>query len=274
MQVKEVMVKFAEGGKEYTFDCSNVFVRIGDKVVVETVRGLEVGTICSKVSIKDVDKKDSELKPIIRLASQEDIHAKEANKDQEAEIKQRCQIIANELNLEMKVINASLTLDCSKVVITFTAEDRVDFRELVKILASEFKIKIELRQIDSKECTKIIGGLGPCGMECCCSRFLADAEYSSIKMAKVQGLSLNPTNISGLCGKLKCCLAYENEYYSETFALMPKVNSEVITPNGKGLVVYNNLLKRIVTVKFINPDGSNSLMEFELNQITDENGNK
>ncbi len=272
MQVKEVMVKFTEGGKEYTFDCSNVFVRIGNKVVVETSRGMEIGTVCSKVSIKEVDKKDNELKPIIRLATDDDILAKEGNAKKELEIKQRCQTVANELKLEMKVIKASLTLDGSKVVITFTADDRVDFRELVKMLASEFKIKIELRQIDSKECTKIIGGLGPCGMECCCARFLSDAEYSSIKMAKVQGLSLNPTSISGLCGKLKCCLAYENEYYSETFALMPKVNSEVITPNGKGLVVYNNLLKRIVTVKFVNADGSSSLMEFELNQIKSVDG--
>lgn len=266
MQIKEVKVCFEENGKQYSFDCSRVFVNMGDRVVVDTARGLEIGTICSKVSFVEIDG-ENPYKKILRIATEEDLNSKTENAKKEHEIKTECEKIAEDLNLVMKIVGAELNLDASKVLIYFTADDRVDFREMVKILAGKFKMRIELKQIDAREETKIIGGLGPCGRECCCSMFLKDAEHSSIKMAKVQGLSLNPSNISGLCGKLKCCLSYENEYYAETFKLMPKLNTEVNTPDGKGLVIYNNLLKRTVSVKFKNPDESSTIREYGINQI-------
>lgn len=273
MQVKEVKVKFSENGKEYSFDCSDVFVKLDDKVIVETVRGLEMGTICSRVQVKEVDDNEP-LKKIIRLATSKDFQIKQDNKEKENEIISESEKMVSELHLDMKIVNAEISLDSSKVLISFTADERVDFRELIKQMASKFKMRIELRQIDAREETRIIGGLGPCGKECCCKQFLNGFEHSSIKMAKTQGLSLNPSNISGLCGKLKCCLSYENEYYSETYKLMPKINTEIVTPDGKGLVVYNNLLKQIVSVKFINPDGSQNIKEYTLEQLKNSRENK
>ena len=272
MQIKEVKVKFEDNGKEYTFDCSDAFVNVGDKVVVDTARGLELGEVCSRVAFKEYDG-ECNLKKIIRVATETDIIQKEENKEKENEIKNQSQQLAEELKLEMKVIKSELNFDRSKVIIFFTADDRVDFRELVKQLASKFKMRIELKQVDDREETKIVGGLGPCGKECCCSQFLSEARHSTIKMAKIQGLSLNPTNISGLCGKLKCCLAYENEYYNEVYKIMPKVNTEVLTPDGKGLVIYNNLLKQIVSVKFLNQDGSQTIRDYPVSDIK-QNGEK
>ena len=267
MQVKEVKVCFEENGKSYSFDCSNVYVTMGEKVVVDTARGEEIGIICSRV--KRVNEEDLKfpLKKIIRVATEEDIKRKEQSQSKEKEIKNDCQEIANGLKLPMKVIDASVNLDASKVLICFTSDDRIDFRELVKELATKHKMRIELKQVDAREETKILGGLGPCGRECCCSLFLPEAEHSSIKMAKIQGISLNPTSISGLCGKLKCCLSYENEHYSEVFKKMPKLNTEVATPDGKGLAVYNNLLKQTVSVKFVKGDGGQEIKEYNLSDI-------
>lgn len=267
MQVKEVKVCFTPNGKAYSFDCSDVYVRYGEQVVVETIRGLEIGTICSKVSVKPQEEFKEPLKKILRIASKEEISVKENNKQKENEIKQTCEQFALKLNLEMKIISAELNFDASKVIISFTADSRIDFRELVKQLAGKYKMRIELKQLDVREETKVMGGLGPCGRECCCSKFLSDATHSSIKMAKMQGLSLNPTSISGLCGKLKCCLAYENEYYSEVSKFMPRLNTEVTTKDGKGLVVYCNLLKQEVSVKFINPDGSQNIRDYSVKDI-------
>ncbi len=267
MQVKEVKVCFSPNGKAYSFDCSEVFVKYGEHVLVETVRGMEIGTICSKVSVKNSDEFAEPLKKILRLATIDEIKQKELNKQKEQEIKKSCENLANKLNLEMKIVSAELNFEATKVIISFTSETRIDFRELVKQLAGKHKMRIELRQLDVREETKTIGGLGPCGRECCCSKFLSEAAHSSIKMAKVQGLSLNPTNISGLCGKLKCCLTYENEYYSEIGKLMPKINTEVTTPDGKGLAVFVNFLKQEVGVKFLNPDGSQCIRDYNVKDI-------
>lgn len=267
MQVKEVKVCFEDNSKSYSFDCADVYVKMGDKVVVDTARGEEVGTICSKVKkVKEEDLKYP-LKKVLRIATEEDINKKKNSDAKGKEIKESCQKIANALKLEMKVISASVNMEASKVVICFTSGDRVDFRELIKELAGMYKMRIELRQVDSREETKILGGLGPCGRECCCSNFLKEAEHSSIKMAKIQGISLNPSSISGLCGKLKCCFAYENEYYSEVFKKMPKLNTEVLTPDGKGLVIYNNLLKQLVSVKFVKNDGAQEIKEYNLTDV-------
>ena len=176
--------------------------------------------------------------------------------------------IVEDFGLEMKIISCDTSFDEQKININFTSENRVDFRELVKELGSRFKARIELRQIGARDEVKIIGGLGPCGKVCCCREFLKDFEHVSIKMPKVQGLSLNPTKISGLCGRLMCCLGYENAHYSETFRLMPRINSEVETPEGKGTVVYNNLLKRLVQVRLGEKDDPTSqILEFPLDKI-------
>lgn len=267
MQIKEVKVCFTPNGKAYSFDCSEVFVRFGESVVVDTIRGMEIGTICSKVKAVDDSIFLEPLKRVVRVASKEDLAQKENNKQKEEEIKKSCEDFAKNLQLEMKVVSSELNFDASKVLICFTAENRVDFRELVKLLAGKYKMRIELKQLDSREETKFMGGLGPCGRECCCSKFLNEPTKSSIKMAKNQNLSLNPTSISGLCGKLKCCLAYENDFYSEVCKKMPRINTEVITPDGKGLVIYNNLLKQQSSVKFINTDGSQSIREYEVKDL-------
>lgn len=271
MEITEVKVRFEENGKEYSFNKGNIEATVGSKVIVETIRGTEIGTV---TAVFNNSNSKYELKNLLRVATQEDIAQKQENLQKQEEIKEYSQSLADSLNLLMKIVKAELVFDRTKVLISFTADDRVDFRELVKQLANKYKMRIELKQIDAREETKLIGGLGPCGKECCCHQFLTEAEHSTIKMAKVQGLSLNPSNISGLCGKLKCCLAYENEHYSETFKLMPKLNTEVITPDGKGLVVYNNLLKQVISVKFITEDGSNNIKDYPLKDIKIINGDK
>lgn len=268
MQIKVVKVCFVPNGKQYTFDVNNVFVKQGSQVLVETAKGIELGTICSKVFYCDENEYGEPLKKVLNNATPKDLEQKQNNIKKAQEIKLASEKFAKQLNLDMKVVDADLNFEATKVLISFTSDNRVDFRELVKQLASKFKMRIELKQLDVREETKTLGGLGPCGRECCCSYFLKDPTHTSIKMAKTQGLSLNPTSISGLCGKLKCCLEYESEYYNETFKLMPQINTEVETPDGKGLVVFNNMLKRVVTVKFITPDGSTNLREYELDKIT------
>ncbi|MBQ7885087.1 MAG: hypothetical protein IJ318_03230 [Clostridia bacterium] len=267
MQIKAVKVCFVQNGKQYTFNVDGIYVKLGQQVLVETSRGVELGTICSKVFNCDDNEFGEPMKKVLSIATEKDLAQKISNQKKATEIKRACEKHAKELKLDMKVTGAELNFEATKVLISFTADSRVDFRELVKVLAGRFKMRIELKQLDVREETKTLGGLGPCGRECCCSNFLQEATHTSIKMAKTQGLSLNPTSISGLCGKLKCCLAYESDYYAETYKIMPQINTEVETPDGKGLVVYNNMLKRIVSVKFILPDGSTNIKEYEVAKI-------
>ena len=200
---------------------------------------------------------------------------KKENEKKEKEIKQTAEKLSEELGLDLKVTNAELNLDQSKVVINFTSEGRVDFRELVKKLAAIFRCRIELHQIGGRVEAQLLGGLGPCGREVCCSRFLKDFDHASIKMAKNQGLSLNPSKISGLCGRLMCCLAYENDHYAEVAKKMPKINSMVKTSDGVGKVVYNNLLKQTVDVRFEKGE-SFEIKNFTLDEIIleDKDGTK
>ncbi len=167
----------------------------------------------------------------------------------------------------MQLVETEYIFDGSKVIISFTSDNRVDFRELVKELATKLKTRIELRQIGIRDKSKTVGGIGICGRECCCNLYLNDFEKVSIKMAKTQNLSLNPTKISGLCGRLMCCLEYENPYYQEVSKLMPKLNSEVTTPEGKGVVVYTNILKQTVSVKIEKSEGSFVMKDFTLADI-------
>lgn len=268
MQTKIVGVKFADGGKIYDFSPKDLLVNIGDKVIVETVRGLDFGTVATPIKTIDREDADEPLKDVVRIATHQDLAQIKKIKALNKKFLEETKKIVEDFGLEMKIISCDTSFDEQKININFTSENRVDFRELVKELGSRFKARIELRQIGARDEVKIIGGLGPCGKVCCCREFLKDFEHVSIKMPKVQGLSLNPTKISGLCGRLMCCLGYENAHYSETFRLMPRINSEVETPEGKGTVVYNNLLKRLVQVRIGKKDDPTSqILEFPLDKI-------
>ena len=246
--MSKVGIKFVEGGRVFNVE-TNLELNNGDRVVVESIRGIELAYACKTVK-KDEDQE--EIKGIIRVASEQDLkNASELEKQVPRITKVTNDLIAK-YKLDMKLVSISYTLDGSKVVINYVCEDRVDFRELVKDLASQLKLRIELRQIGIRDQAKIIGGIGFCGKECCCKKYLNDFDKVSIKMAKSQGLSLNPTKISGICGRLMCCLSYENEYYSEISAKMPRINGRVKTKDGIGVAVYNNLLKQKVTVKIDN----------------------
>lgn len=273
MQIAKVEIKYEEDGKSYSFSPNGLKLKVNDVVVVDTIRGTELGYVCSEITYVDELELTDKLKNVLRIATQKDIAQKKENFEKQKEIKEKTEQLAIKLNLNMKIVSAEMNLDRSKVIISFTSDDRVDFRELVKELASCFKIRIELRQIGSRNETQILGGLGPCGRQVCCNLFLKDFEHSTIKMAKNQGLSLNPASISGLCGRLMCCLAYENEGYVELLKQMPKVNSFVETPDGKGQVVYNNLLKKRVQVKFTKGDIT-ELKEYEVGQIKFEKNDK
>lgn len=268
MQTKIVGVKFADGGKIYDFSSNNLLVNIGDMVIVETVRGLDFGTVATPIKTIEREDADEPLKDVVRIATHQDLaQVKKVQALNKKFLEETKRIVENS-GLEMKIISCDTSFDEQKININFTSENRVDFRELVKELGSRFKARIELRQIGARDEVKITGGLGPCGKVCCCREFLKDFEHVSIKMPKVQGLSLNPTKISGLCGRLMCCLGYENAHYSETFRLMPRINSEVETPEGKGTVVYNNLLKRLVQVRLGKKDDPTSqIVEFPLDKI-------
>lgn len=267
MQIKEVGINFEGQPKIYSFNPAGLNLKLGDYVVVDTARGLELGKVATPIKEEEVKEGNEPLKKVIRLATEEDIKAKGNNILEAKKDKTKIIEIVNDFKLDMKIVSVELTLDKSKMLINFTSENRVDFRELVKTLASEFKTRIELRQIGPRDEVKILGGLGPCGRPCCCTKNTGDFEHVSIKMAKNQGLSLNPSNISGLCGRLMCCLSYENKHYAEALKLMPKVGSEVKTPDGVGTVLYNNLLKRTVEVKFEDDKKEYAVSELEFNKI-------
>lgn len=260
-------VRFKRVGKIYYFDPDNITFKVGDGAIVETVRGVEYGEVV--IANKNVSD-DEIVKPLKKVISK----ANEGDAKKLADIEKRekdafriCHEKITKHKLDMKLINVECTFDGNKIVFYFTADGRVDFRELVKDLAGVFKTRIELRQIGVRDEAKMVGGLGPCGRPACCSVFLGDFQPVSIKMAKEQGLSLSPTKISGLCGRLMCCLNYEHEYYEEISGIMPRVGSEVRTPDGKGTVLSNNALKQLVRVKLPMPDGTFDARTFDLKDI-------
>lgn len=264
---KIVGVRFKDIGKIYYFSPNDIDFEEGDGVIVETVRGVEYGFVA--LPPREVSEEDvvSPLKPVVRKANEADKKTAERNLAKKPDAMRVAKEKIEKHKLNMKLIDCEFTFDSSKVIFYFTSETRVDFRELVKDLASYFRIRIELRQVGIRDEAKLLGGLGPCGRPCCCSSCMGDFARVSIKMAKTQGLSLNPTKISGLCGRLMCCLQYENDYYSEVFKLMPKINSEVTTPDGKATVVSNDMLKKVVTVRFNLADGNVELKNYNLDQI-------
>ena len=265
-----VGIKFKNTGKTYYFDPKDIQFNEGDGVICETARGVEYGVVATPN--KDVAEKEivSPLKPVLRKATEEDEKTQAENvSKREFLMKTTTEKVAKH-NLNMKIVDAEYTFDRQKVIIYFTSEGRVDFRELVKELAGVFHVRIELRQIYERDDIKMRGALAICGRPCCCTTYLNDFEKVSIKMAKVQGLSLNPQKISGCCGKLMCCLKYENPYYQEVFKKMPKINSPVSTPDGKGVVLSHDMLAQEVKVKFTLDDGTLEIKSYPLEKINSQ----
>ena len=249
--VKITGVTFTENGKIYYFSPgknSDKYQK-GMGVIVETARGHEYAKIVIPLGEVEEERIVPPLKPVLRIASARDLEIINKNKERKPEAMRITQELIEKHKLDMKLIDCDFAFDGAKLVFYYSAPTRVDFRELVKDLSAKFKMRIELRQLGIRDEIKMIGGIGACGRECCCSACLPDLKKVTIKMAKSQGLSLNPAKISGLCGRLMCCLAYENDYYSEAGKNVPKVGSEVGTPDGKGTVVNVNMLKMQVRVK-------------------------
>ncbi len=262
-----VGVRFKNNGKTYYFDPGTLSLEAGDNVIVETARGLEWG----KVSIANTQVDDKEvsnpLKPVVRRATKEDDERAEEN---ERLGKEAVKITAQKVEkhkLNMKLVGAEYSFDRSKVTIFFTADGRVDFRELVRDIAGALHTRIELRQIYERDDIRLRGSLGPCGMPCCCITYLNEYEKVTVKMAKNQNLSLNPTKVSGMCGKLMCCLRYENDYYAETCKLMPKVGARVKTADGNVKVEGVDLLKRQIRASLENKDGGIEIKVYKLGEF-------
>ena len=242
-------VRFKAVGKIYYFDPVNFNVKKNDYVIVETSRGIEIGEVVfDRREIKD-DEIVKPLKPIVRVANPKDIAQKEENKKKEKEAFSICLEKISKHKLAMKLVEVEYAFDRSKILFYFTADGRIDFRELVKDLATVFKTRIELRQIGVRDESKALGSYGICGRRICCSEFLGEFEPVSINMAKKQGLSLNPSKISGSCGRLMCCLKYEQEAYDELLKVTPRVGAVVNTPMGVGTVEYVNILKGMLKIK-------------------------
>lgn len=266
MMTEIIGVRFKSVGKIYYFSPGKQKISAGQKVIVETARGVECGDVVMENREVVEEELNAPLKPIIRLATEKDLKIVEQNRVKEADAMKICQEKIAAHKLEMKLVDVECTFDNNKLLFYFTAENRVDFRELVKDLASVFRTRIELRQIGVRDEAKMLGGLGICGRQFCCSGFLGEFQPVSIKMAKEQGLSLNPTKISGTCGRLMCCLKYEQETYESLLKSTPKVGAWVKTPNGKGTVEEVNLLTGKLKVKPENDDAASAV--FDKSEVT------
>jgi cell fate regulator YaaT (PSP1 superfamily) len=259
-----VGVRFKQAGKIYYFDPDDLPIGKDQVVIVETARGIEYGKVVIGKKYVSEGEVVLPLKRVLRLATEEDRRQVMENKAAAERALSLCREKVREHALDMRLIDAEYTFDRNKIIFYFTADGRVDFRELVKDLASIFRTRIELRQIGVRDEAKMLGGIGPCGRTLCCSSFLGDFEPVSIKMAKDQNLSLNPIKISGLCGRLMCCLKYENDAYEEAKREMPDMGDRVTTPDGTGRVVGLNLLERRVRVEL---DELERLIEYDLSEV-------
>lgn len=262
-----VGVRFKKAGKIYYFDPGELTIPDGEFVIVETVRGVEFGRVV--INKKQVSEHDVvlPLKKVIRIAEQKDRLIVDENKQAAREAYDVCVQKIQSHDLDMKLVDVEYTFDRNKVIFYFTADGRIDFRELVKDLAAIFRTRIELRQIGVRDEAKLLGGIGPCGRMLCCSTFLGDFEPVSIKMAKDQNLSLNPTKISGLCGRLMCCLKYENDEYETAKEQLPDIGSTIKTSDGSGRVVGLNILERIIQVELSDHE---QILEYTLDEINNE----
>ncbi len=266
--IKVVGVRFKKAGKIYYFDPGELDIQRNDFVIVETIRGIEFGTI--EIANREVEDGDivTPLKSVIRIATDDDIEVHKANKAKAKEAHKTFIDKVAEHELDMKLIYVEYTFDGNKILFYFTADNRIDFRELVKDLATIYKTRIELRQIGVRDGAKHLGGVGYCGRETCCSTHLCEFKPVSIKMAKDQSISLNPTKISGVCGRLMCCMRFEQEGYEYLLKTMPRIGAIVKTDEGKGVVVQNSALQQIVKVR-LEKDGNVSMMNFDLEQVVD-----
>ena len=266
--IKVVGIKFKNGGKLYYFSpkAGDVYER-NMPVIVETARGLEYAWVAYPEKIVSDDEVVQPLKPVIRIATQKDKEFYAACEAKRPQAMQICREKIAARGLEMKLVDCEYAFDGSKISFFFTSDSRVDFRELVKDLASAFHARIELRQVGTRDETKYLGGLAPCGRICCCAGNMPEFKKVSVKMAKTQGLSLNPGKISGLCGRLMCCLSYENDYYAEASKKMPKIGAEVSTLEGKGIVVSVNMLKMQVKVKIDDRNGGWIYKDFDVEHV-------
>lgn len=260
-------VRFKKAGKVYYFDPNQFDISENEFVIVETVRGIEYGKVV--ITKKQVDENDVvlPLKKVIRIANENDRTIVEENKHAAKEAYQVCQQKVVEHNLDMKLVDVEYTFDRNKIIFYFTADGRIDFRELVKDLAAIFRTRIELRQIGVRDEAKMLGGIGPCGRMLCCSTFLGDFEPVSIKMAKDQNLSLNPAKISGLCGRLMCCLKYENDEYEAAKEQLPDLDQRIQTPHGTGRVIGLNILERLIQVELVDKE---RIVEYTLDELVNK----
>lgn len=260
-------VRFKQVGKIYYFDPVDIKFEQGEYVIVETARGVECGEVATKNREENDENIVHPLKKVIRKATEDDLKKLEQNKLKEKEALKTCESLVMQHGLDMKLVDVEYTFDNSKIMFYFTADGRVDFRALVKDLASVFRTRIELRQIGVRDEAKMLGGLGVCGKPFCCSSFLGEFQPVSIKMAKEQGLSLSPVKISGTCGRLMCCLKYEQEAYTDLLKRTPKVGAIVKTPLGKGVVVENNLLTQTLKVKMDNTPDEAAPQSFKVKEV-------
>lgn len=249
--VKVVGVKFKSTGKTYYFDPGDMDIEAGAEVIVETARGMEFGKVhlgVTEVKNEDVIKP---LKKVVRIANEEDVKRHIENESKKDSAISKCQDLIGKHNLDMKLVDVEFTFDSNKIIFYFTADGRIDFRELVKDLAAVFRMRIELRQVGARDEAKMLGGVGNCGKGLCCATWLSDFQPVSIKMAKTQNLSLNPSKISGICGRLMCCLKYENDLYTEMRKGMPDNGEKVKTPQGMAKVFDTNILEGKVRVRLL-----------------------
>lgn len=259
-----VGIHFQHSGKMEYYSPQNFDLSLGEWVVVESKRGLEVGRVkYEPLNVADEDVA-LPLKQIVRKATEKDIVQYAQNEHDAKDALNLCKDIIQQQHLDMRLVNCEFTLDKSKVIFNFTSDERVDFRKLVKVLAQKLRTRIELRQIGVRDEAKLLGGIGPCGRSLCCSTFLGDFEPVSIKMAKEQNLSLNPSKISGACGRLMCCLKYENDYYEEARAQLPDVGDVIETPEGNGRVVGLNILDISMQVKI---EGLEQPLEYKMEEL-------
>ncbi len=265
--IQVVGVRFKDAGKMYYFDPAGFPVQKKDHVIVETVRGIEYGEVIT--DIEEIDEKNlvSSLKPVIRIADESDGFVYQQNQQKAKDSISVAQRKIDEHGLPMKLIDAEYTFDSQKVIFYFSADNRIDFRDLVKDLASVFRTRIELRQIGVRDQAKLIGGLGPCGKETCCKQFLGEFEPVSIKMAKDQSLSLNPTKISGLCGRLMCCLKYEQCVYEDKLTRMPRLGTVVVTEDGRGPIIGKETLSETIRVKVTLADGTEDIRSYPVSDV-------
>ena len=263
-------VQFRQAGKRYYFNPLNFKVEHGTNVVVETIRGIELGKVAGSLVEVDELTLQNEIKPILRLATDNDISEHEYNKSLEKDVLSTTKELARKNKLDMKLLAAEYTLDRDRLVVYFESEGRVDFRQLVKDLSESYRTRIELRQVGSRDGAKFIGGIGPCGLITCCTTFIGEFDNVSIKMAKNQNLSLNPQKISGNCGKLLCCIKFENSVYEELRENMPDVGQKVMTKDGKATVISINILRQ--TLKLAYEDGS--FGQIPLKELIQNDGSK